>query len=112
LQELGDVVVAQVVAEGGHAGAADGGAPVLDDVEQVPVGLGGHAGAGEVAGAQQEQGRPPGAAAVTAVAGDAVGVVEALAPSGPGRGLGVGQQPGQAPGEYPEPGVGGGEHDE
>jgi hypothetical protein len=89
-----DVVVGKVIAEGRHAGAADGGPAVLDDVEEVLVGVRRRAGGvGEVAGAEQEQRRAPGATAVAAVALDAVGVVEALAARGARGWPGIVQEP-------------------
>src|SRR6185436_20336852 len=95
-QKLGDVRVAEVVAERGHAGTADGGAAVLDDVEEVAVGFGRDARRGEAARAEQEQGGAPRPAAIAAMALHAVRVVEAFPPAGPRRGLGVGEKPGEA----------------
>ena len=68
-----------MVAEGGHAGLADRGAPVLDEVDEVVVGERGEGvGIGEVAGPQEKERGAPGAMPVGAVALGAVGEVEAL----------------------------------
>jgi hypothetical protein len=89
-----DVGVAQE-AEGRHPGTPERVTPVLDEVEEVPVGAGAHPdGVGEVPRPEQEQGRSPGAPAVHAVAGDAVGVEEAFSPVGTGRRMGGFEEPG------------------
>jgi hypothetical protein len=73
---------------------------VLDDVEEVAVGVLAHAGAvGEVAGTDQEEHGPPGAATVGAVALCAEAVVEARGPRRPGRRLRDVEQPGEPAGE-------------
>src|SRR5437588_12310434 len=111
LHQLFDVAVGEVIAEGGHARPPDRRAAVLDDVEEVAIGLAARA-LGEVAGAQEEKGGAPGAPAVAPVALDAVGVEEALAARGPGRWARIAQQPCQSAGEDADAEQSGGEDDE
>src|SRR5205085_4526627 len=111
LHQLFDVAVGEVIAEGGHARSPDRRPAVLDDVEEVAIGLAAHA-LGEVAGLQQEESSAPRAPAIASVALDAVGVEEALAARGPGRRARVAEQPRQAPGEEADAEQGGSQDDE
>src|SRR6266508_4731704 len=74
-----DLVVGQMIAEGGHAGLADGRAAIRDETEEVLVRKVRHVPAvGQVARPDQEEGGAPRARAGGAVAGRAVGQVEPL----------------------------------
>lgn len=73
---------------------------MLDDVEDVPVGLGG--GRGEIAGADEEERRAPRAAAVDAVAAGAERYEEPLAAGRADRRPRVVQDPGETAGQNTE----------
>lgn len=96
-----DVGVAEK-AESRHSRPAERVAAVLDDVEEVPLGAAGRPHVRQIPRPQQEEGRPPRATAVHAVAGHAVGVVEALAPAGTGGRVGGVEEPGQPAGHHPD----------
>ena len=90
-QEL-DVGVVDVIAECRNLRPADRGAALLDDVEEIAVGLT-TASLSQIARLQQEERRPPGPAPVHAVTLDAVRVEQPLAARGAGRRPRVRQEP-------------------
>src|SRR5262245_33504962 len=74
-----DLIVGQMIAEGGHAWLADGGAAVLDQGEEVVVGKGSHRSRiSEIARPDEENGGAPRSAAIRAMTGRAVTEIGAL----------------------------------
>src|SRR5215813_1437781 len=74
-----DLVVGQMIAEGGHARLADGGAAVLYEREEILIREPGHGfRVGEVAGPDEEDGGAPRSAAIRSVTGGTVAEIRAL----------------------------------